>query len=103
VAAALELTGTLQLSLDDVTIDVTAFGSRVRVEIGDFEPGRPTLRLVRSTSTLARRLASALDARRLTLVITRHGKPLVELGAGVRGGRLARALGFGRVRVHRRG
>ncbi|MBD5653857.1 MAG: hypothetical protein IAI50_01600 [Candidatus Eremiobacteraeota bacterium] len=102
MANVVEISGSLQLSIDEREIDVTAFGSRVRVEIGDLAPARPTFRFVRSTSQLARRLARALNERRLTLVVTRHGSPVVELGSGVRGGALARILGLGRVRVYRR-
>ncbi|GAC1302651.1 MAG: hypothetical protein NVSMB19_12090 [Vulcanimicrobiaceae bacterium] len=81
---------------------MTAHGSRVRAEIGDLGPRRPSLRLVRSSAILARRLSHALHARTLTLTITRHGEPLLDLGCGVRGGPLARLLGFSRVRLYRR-
>lgn len=101
MAVDVEITGHLELTLDDdATIDVTAHGSRVRAEIGDFGPRRPSLRLVRSSAQLARRLSRVLDARTLTLSITRHGETLVEIGSGVRGGPLARLLGLSRVRVY---
>ncbi len=103
MAADVEITGHLELTLDDsATIDVTAHGSRVRLEIGDLGPRRPSLRLVRSSATLARRLARVLHARRLTLSITRHGAPLVEIGSGVVGGPIARLFGLSRVRVYRK-
>lgn len=95
-----EITGHLELMLDDdATIDVTAYGSRVRAEIGDLGPIRPSLRFVRSSATLARRLSRLLHARTLTLTITRHGEPFVEIGSGVNGGPLARLFGLSRVRV----
>lgn len=98
-----EITGHLEVTLDDsATIDVTAHGSRVRLEIGDLGPRRPTLRFVRSSARLARRLARLLHERKLTLSITRHGAPFVEIGSGVVGGPLARLLGLARVRVYRK-
>jgi len=101
MASDVEITGHLELTLDDdATIDVTAHGSRVLAEIGDLGPRRPSLRLVRSSIELARRLARFLHARTLTLTITRRGTPLVEIGSGVRGGLLARVLGLSRVRVY---
>lgn len=96
-----EITGHVELSLDgERTIDVTAHGSRIRAEIGAFAPGRPGLRLVRSSAQLARRLSRVLAARELTLSLTQDGKPLADLGAGVTGSPLARLLGFSRVRVY---
>ena len=96
-----EITGHLELTLEDeATIDVTAYGSRVRCEIGDLASRRPTLRLVGSTAVLAKRLARLLDASALTLTLTRNGKPFADLGSGVRGGPLASILGFSRIRVY---
>lgn len=98
-----EITGHLEIALEDRGIvDVTAHGSRIRAEIGDFTLARPGLRLVRSSALLARRLARVLAARALTLAVTRRGEPLVELGAGVEAHPLARLIGWARVRVHRR-
>ena len=96
-----EITGHLELTLDDhATIDVTAHGSRVRAEIGDLGLHRPSLRLLRASAMLARRLSRLLHARTLTLTVTRFGEPLIDVGAGIRGGPLARLLGFSRVRVY---
>ena len=101
VSHAVEITGHLELSLDDEhTIDVTAQGTRIRAEIGDFGANRPGLRLVRSSAMLARRLSRVLHARHLTLSITRNGASLVDIGAGVSGSPLARLFGFSRVRVY---
>ncbi|GAC1310652.1 MAG: hypothetical protein NVS2B3_17500 [Vulcanimicrobiaceae bacterium] len=100
MAADVEITGRLELTLDDAaTIDVTAHGSRVRAEIGDLAPRRPSLRFVASSAQLARRLSRVLHARTLTLSITRHGETIVEIGSGVRGGPVARLFGLSRVRV----
>ena len=52
---------------------------------------------------LARRLARELDARGLTLVVTRNGAALAELGAGVRASPLARLFGLAHVRLPKRG
>lgn len=102
MVGGVEIVGHLELTLDDSSvIDVTAHGSRVRLEIGDLAPRRPTIRLVRSSATLARRLAKVLHARKLTLSITRNGAPFIELGSGVVGGPIARLFGLSRVRVHR--
>jgi hypothetical protein len=97
IEAALEIT-----SADGATIGLVADGSTWRAEIGSLEIRRPTLRLVRSSFTLVRRLSRILAARHLTLVITRSGRPVAELGAGVAGGLAARLLGASRVRVFRR-
>jgi len=100
VAANVEITGHLELSLDDEhVIDVTAQGSRISAEIGTFGPKRPGLRFIGSSALLARRLSRVLHARKLTLAITREGKTLAEIGAGVPSNPIARLLGFGRVRV----
>lgn len=97
----LEITGRLELSLDDAhSIDVTAHGSRVRAEIGDLAPKRLGLHFIRSTATLAGRLSRILHARTLTLTITRDGVPFAELGTGVRSYPLARLFGLSRVRVY---
>jgi hypothetical protein len=101
VPFGLELTISLQVTLDDHTFEVTADGSRISADVGDLEFGRPTLRLGASALELARRLSEALAARSLTLTITRHGREIVELGAGVDGGSLARFLGVSRVRILR--
>ncbi len=85
-----------------VTIDVSAEGSTVRAEVNLPEPRRPTLRLVRSSVVLARRLARMLDRQNLTLLVTREGKPLADFGAGVEGGLGARLLRMRRVRFYRR-
>lgn|GEM_PF-3513531 len=99
---ALDLSGRLQVGVDDRTFELTASGSSVRLEIGDFAPSLRSLRFVRSGGTLARRLGRVLAARAVTLVVTRNGRPIVELGAGVRSGRFARLLGFANVRLVRR-
>ena len=99
----LEFEGELQITAQDGgSIDVSASGSRVRAEIGTFSLGRPTLRLVTSSVVLARRLATVLERESITLVITRDGKPVAELGAGVKGGLAARLFRMPRVRMHRR-
>ena len=94
----LDFSAALEIMLDDRTIEVTADGPRVCAEIAALDGVRPTLRMATSGIVLARRLSRVLDRSELTLVITRNGKPLAELGAGVRGGRLARLFGFSRVR-----
>jgi hypothetical protein len=100
VAANVEVTGHLELSLDDERfIDVTAHGSRIRAEIGTLGPKRPGLRFIGSSALLARRLSRVLNARKLTLAITREGETVAEIGAGVPGNPIAKLLGFGRVRV----
>jgi hypothetical protein len=95
----LEVVAALQMTVDDRTIDLTADGSLVRVEIGDLAIGRRSLRLATSGYVLARRLSRVLVASQMTLRVTRHGRRIVELGAGVRGGALARLLGISRVRI----
>jgi hypothetical protein len=97
IEAALEIT-----TADGRTIELNAAGSRWRAEIGSLELRRPTLRLVGSSLTLVRRLSRVLAAQNVTLVITRSGRPLAELGAGVSGGPVAKLLGASRVRVYRR-
>ena len=97
IEAALEIT-----TSDGRTIELNAEGSRWRAEIGSLEVRRPTLRLVRSSFTLARRLSRLLAAQNMTLVVTRSGLPLAELGAGISGGPVAKLLGASRVRVYRR-
>ncbi len=101
MARVVEVSGALHVTLDERTIEVTADGSRVRAEIGDIATGRPSIRLAASSFVLARRLSRSLDRSALTLVITRAGVEVAELGAGVRGGRLARFLGMPNVRVRR--
>ena len=99
----LELDGTLQITAPDgLRVDVSATGATVRAEIHSLALRRPSLRLVRSSLVLARRVARMLDRQKLTLILTRDGKPLAELGAGVRGGLGARLLGLSRVRFYRR-
>ncbi len=103
MAADVEITGHLELSLDDNrVIDVTAHGSRIRAEIGSFGPKRPGLRFIGSSALLTRRLSRVLHARKLTLAITREGETLAEIGAGVPSNPIARLFGFGRVRVYRK-
>jgi hypothetical protein len=101
VGGGLEVTGSVTLTVDGRTIEVTGTGTRVRAEIGGLDAGRPSLRLATSGYALARRLSRALDARALTVEITRDGRTVAELGAGVRGGTLARLLGIARVRIVR--
>lgn len=101
MARGLEVSGFLQVTVDDRTIDVTADGSRVRAEIGDLASGRPSLRHALSGLTLARRLSRLLDESAITLLVTREGRPIAELGSGVRGGALARFLRVPRVRIVR--
>lgn len=97
----LDFGGSIDITLDDRTIAITADGSRVHAEIAAFDGVRPTLRLASSGLVLARGLSRVLDRAELTLVITRNGKTFAELGAGVRGGRIARLFGLSRVRVSR--
>ncbi len=101
MARGLEVSGFLQVTIDDRTIDVTAEGSRVCAEIGDIASGRPSLRLAIAGFTLVRRLARVLDDRALSLHVTRDGRPVLELGAGVRSGTLARIFGVSNVRIVR--
>jgi hypothetical protein len=101
VARGLEVSGFLQVTIDDRTIDVTAEGSRVRAEIGDMASGRPSLRLAITGFTLVKRLARALDDRALSLLVTRDGRPVLELGSDVRSGTLARIFGVRHVRIVR--
>ena len=103
MAVDLEITGHLELSLDDErVIDVTGHGSRIRAEIGTFGPTRPGLRFIGSSVLLTRRLARVLHARKLSLAITRGGETVVEIGTGVPSNPLARLFGFARVRVFRK-
>ena len=103
MAADVEITGHLELSLDDErVIDVTGHGSRIRAEIGTFGPKRPGLRFIGSSALLTRRLARILHARKLTLAITREGETVVEIGSGVASNPIARLFGFARVRVYRK-
>jgi hypothetical protein len=95
----LEVVATLQMTVDDRTIDLTADGSRVRVEIGDLTIGRWSPRLATSGFALVRRLSRVLVASQMTLHVTRNGRQIVELGAGVRGGAVARLLGIACVRI----
>jgi hypothetical protein len=99
MSGRLELSGALEVSLDDRTIAVTGSGPWVRAEIAALDGVRPTLRMARSGLVLARRLSRALDRAELRLVITRNGRTLAELGAGVRGGRFSRLFGLSRVRI----
>ncbi len=97
IEAALEIT-----TAEGRTIELSAAGSKWRAEIGSLELRRPTLRLVRSSLSLARRLSRLLATQKMTLVITRSGRPLAELGSGVSGGPVAKLLGASRVRVYLR-
>jgi hypothetical protein len=99
----LELEGLLRITGEKgETIDLTGEGSRLRADIGSLSVRRPTLRLVRSSLVLVRRLARLLTQRKLTLLVTRAGDPLVELGAQARGGVVERLLRMPRVRIFRR-
>jgi hypothetical protein len=98
----LEIEGSLHVSLDERSIEIVAEGSHVRAEIAAFEVRRPSFRLLASSLSLARRLSRSLERRGLTLTVTRDGKPLAELGSGVRGVGVARLFGLSRVRVFRR-
>jgi len=97
----LVLDGMLQITADDgQSIDVSASGSHLRAEIGSLTVRRPTLRMLKSGFALARRLAAVLDRQRLTLVVTRDGKPVAEFGSGVRGGVASWLLRMPRVRLY---
>jgi hypothetical protein len=103
IARTLNVEGRLDIAGEGgERIDVFAAGSVLRAEVGSYPVRRPTLRLVRSSMVLARRLSIVLEAQGLTLVVTRAGKPLAELGAGVMGGIAARMLRMPRVRLFRR-
>jgi hypothetical protein len=97
-----EVSGALQLELDGRRIDVAATGSRLSAEISSLAAPRPTLRLIASTLTLARRLSRTLDEFGLTFALTRDGRPVLELGAGVRSHAIAKLFGFRRIRLYRR-
>lgn len=101
--SVLEIDGMLQITgTGGESIAVSGEGSRIRADIGSLATGRPTLRLIGSSLVLARRLAKALARRELTLLITRSGTPLIELGSAARGGFLERLLRMPRVRLYRR-
>jgi len=97
-----EISGALQLELDGRRIDVAATGSHVSAEVGRLRAPRLSLRLISSSITLARRLARALDESGLTFTVTRAGRPMLELGAGVRSRGIAKLFGFRHVRIYRR-
>lgn len=97
-----EVNGALQLEFDGRRIDIAATGSRLSAEVSSLEAPRPTLRLIASSMTLARRLSRTLDEAGLTLTLTRDGRAVLELGAGVRSRGIAKLLGLQRVRVYRR-
>jgi hypothetical protein len=97
----IEVSGALQLSLDDRTIEVSGSGSELRAEVAGLRVRRPSLRLVASSVLLSRRLSQSLARRGLKLTITRHGAPFVELGFGVPGAPLRRLAGLARVRLLR--
>ena len=97
----IDVVADLRITIDDRAIDVTADGSSVRAEIGNLAAGRPTLRFALSGLSLARRVSRALDGAALTVVLTREGRPVAELGANVRGGVLARLLRIPNVRLIR--
>lgn len=100
----LELEGDLEFTAENGhRIALSAHGSNVRLELGPVPGQRTTLRLLRSSVTLVRRLSRVLQNRSLTLVITREGEPLIELGTGVTGQAVARLFGMSRVRFYRRG
>ncbi len=99
----LELDGKLQITgTEGEAIVLFGEGSRLRAEIGSLSAPRPTLRLARSGAKLVRRLSKVLARRKLTLLVTRSGVPLVELGSEVRGGLAERIFGMSRVRLYRR-
>lgn len=99
----LELDGKLQITgTEGEAIVLFGEGSRLRAEIGSLSAPRPTLRLARSGAKLVRRLSEVLARRKLTLLVTRSGVPLVELGSEVRGGLAERIFGMSRVRLYRR-
>jgi len=99
----LEVDGSFELTgSNGESIALIGEGSRIRADIGSLSTGRPTLRLVRSGVIFLRRLAKLLARRNLTLLVTRSGVPLIELGAAARGGFAARLIGLSRVRLYRR-
>ncbi len=91
----------MRVNVGNATIDIVANGSHVRAEIVDLPTWQPTLRLVLSVHKLARRLSIALESRALTVIVLRHGRSVVELGSGVKGGALMRLLALPRVRLVR--
>ena len=99
----IELDGELQITgAEGDAIRLVGEGSRLRAEVGAVTAVRPTLRLASSGVTLARRLAKVLAQRNLTLLVTRSGVPVIELGAQARGGIVERLFGMPRVRLFRR-
>jgi hypothetical protein len=92
----LELEGLLRITGEKgETIDLTGEGSRLRADIGSLSVRRPTLRLVRSSLVLVRRLARLLTQRKLTLLVTRGVHAIC-------GGVVERLLRMPRVRIFRR-
>jgi antitoxin (DNA-binding transcriptional repressor) of toxin-antitoxin stability system len=73
----------------------------MRAEVGDLPVGRGSLRTVRSNYLLARRISRFLVRAALSVEITRHGRAVLEIGAGVRSSPLARILGIENVRLVR--
>ena len=99
--SAVEIAGVLHVNVGNTTIDIVADGSQVRAEIVDLATCERTLRFVLSVHKLARRLSIALESRALTVIVLRHGRSVVELGSGVKGGALMRLLALPRVRLVR--
>jgi len=95
---ALHFDGNLQISDGRREYTVVGSGTGLRAEIGDLRTDVFSLLRMGVSVQRARRLSRELVRRGLTLVITRKGIPVAELGAGVRAGFLARLIGFPHLR-----
>ncbi len=91
----------MRLTVDDRQIDVTCRGSSLSAEVGDLTFGKMSLRKARANYSIARRLSRFLVRASLTVEITRHGRTILQLGAGVHANPLARILGIANVRLVR--
>jgi hypothetical protein len=91
----------VRLTVDDRHIDVTCRGSSVSAEVGDLPIGKMSLRTAKSNYFVARRLSRFLVRASLKVEITRHGRTVLEVGAGVHASPLARILGIANVRLVR--
>ncbi len=91
----------MRLTVDDRHIDLTCRGTNMRAEVGDLPIGKMSLRTARSNYVIARRISRFLVRASLTVEITRHGRTVLKLGAGVQSSPLARILGIANVRLVR--
>jgi hypothetical protein len=99
---SLNVDGQLQLSNGERNVTLTAEGSRIQAEIGDFPTDFFSLLRLGVNVKRARLLSRQLQALKMTLVITRDGVSLAELGSGVRTGPLARLRGLLRLLFQKR-